>query len=407
MLYMYLILIVFLIAIAMFYAVAYKDYFHPLVIFYIPVGFSLLIFYFYFVPQGYSVSDDVIGLYASSMLSFFVGALPILVVGLWGRSGRRIAKKNDISFKPISKNIIFFILFLGTVGVVLNVYEGYNIALGGGANWAAYLRRATTKLHIEYSGRHLMLFMWLGVAFLAFYRRKWGIPRIVLLFFTFLWMLNSLVTMARVEVLMAIFVPLIASFYAQKYHFKQNPSVLPLITALIVFILCYFLMGMLTNKITDALVDPFMSYFSYQFMNVDKFALSKGGSYSGDTVFYMYKVMWQGITGENIFSGNEIVLGTFQHYNLFGAFGRIYLDFGAYGAQIFWLLLGCFVSLVHYMIQKGNVYSIIFYAFISQALMLSFFGGRPYSWVIWYYIAILLLMIHFIPKFRIHVRSKK
>lgn len=407
MLYFYFFLIVLLIAGSIFYALWFKDYFHPLVIMYVPVGFSLLIFYSYFVSQGYSVSDYVIGLYAYSMLSFFVGALPMLVANK-GRGGTFTAvKRNASELRPISKKITFFLLFVGTIGFVLNAYEASLVALDGGANWAVNLRRATSILNVEYSGRHLVIFLWLGVAILAFYRRVWKISVSLLLFFVCLWLLNSLVTMGRTETLMAIFVPLIASFYAQKYHFQQSPSVYPLVIALAVFGFGFYVIGLITAKISGSAVETFMAYFSYQLINIDKFALTKAGSYSGDTIFYIYKVMWQGITGENSFSGNEIVLGTFQKYNLFGAFGRVFLDFGAFGAQIFWLLLGFSVSLLHNMVRKGNVYYIVFYAFFSQALMLAFYGGAFLRLATWYYIAILLLFVFILSKIRIFSHNRR
>lgn len=380
------------------YSIKIKDFLNPVHIYTGSLSISYIVYFFYYykylcIPQ---LQTQVYILLLMGIISFFIGYFYFEVISCFVPSKRKYRVIKEL--KPQYRIYIKIFIFLGLIGFLINLIQSFKFGISGPTNnWLFNLRYATTVLRYDYNGKYLFLFYQIATIFCIIYRKQWGIKSTKIIIMILLWVISSMFTVARTNLLLCLLSTSSAWFFSNRYLFIQKKiNYKPIITAGLVFFLFFFIVAVATNKIKGGMINTFLAYLGYPLIAFNDFIFGNPGISNGKYVFYPIIKTISIINNDSTLMTSGQVFIPSGEFNVFTMLQGPYMDFGYYG--VFWvpLLIGMVYWFIYFNVRSRNGWVICYYSLLLFPLALSFYA-YTFGYVSWVYYLIIILLLRFVP----------
>lgn len=382
----------------LFYSILIKDIFNPASIFIVSITAGYLAYYFYWYKYNSitHVKPESYMLYLLGVYAFITGYLLIECVI------KKRKKTMELPKYP-QRYLTYANLFLiiGIIGFLINIIQALPYVMNNPSNWAFELRYANAISGIKYSGRYLLLFLQISTVIQIINRKIWKISNEKIFFMVSIWMISSLLTMARTELFLCLISTMLAFIYSTRWSnlkYKPNFKVICAFLPLLTFGFCYF--AKLTGRLGEGFLNIFLKYLGYPLIAFNDFILGQACTTSGANTFYVLKQLLHIMKVNTVMvDRSNIQIGP-GDFNVFTFLQGPYMDYGILGIIIIMFVLGIGYRLLYTYVRNGNIWAKTYYCFVSFPLIMSFYDFI-FEYSLWIYFLIILLLVYNLPRVRI------
>ncbi len=388
----------------MFYSILIKDIFNPASIFTVSIAAGYLAYYFYWYKYNSitHVEPESYTLYLLGVCAFLTG---YLLMECFIKKGKKTMELPKYPQRYLTYANLF--LIIGLIGFLINLIQALPYVINNPNNWAFELRYATTFSGIKYSGRHLFLFFQVSTVMHIINRKIWNISKKKIILMVSIWMISSLLTMARTELFLCLISTMLAFAYSTRWsNLKYKPNLKSICIFLPLLVFGFYYIAKLTGKLGEGFFNTFLKYLGYPLVAFNDFILGQASTTLGANTFYAFKQLLR-IMGINTImvdrSNIQIRPGDF---NVFTFVQGPYMDYGIVGIVIIMFILGIGYRLLYLYVRNGNTWGTTYYCFVSFPLFMSFYAFT-FSYSLWIYFLFILLLLYYLPRVRLLNIGKK
>lgn len=361
-----------------------KDFFNPLVFFFVPLSISYYLYYIVFRPIV-MVSNQTLLAFIIGITGFIFGFIVSLLISaaISKRDKGLIVNKKQLE---ICLPVVYLSALIGVIGFVVTL--NYFRQLGGGLGFDSaafdvretYIENARDLPFLVTYGKYFLLFS-TAVLFSDFLDRKKKYNKYFIFILIFLCILNSFMTMSRTDLMISI-IPLFIIYYRNykksrinvvASHFVNRIKMLIIISLSISAILVIGTLRTTSNGGMKSILDPnnyLTQYVGYPIVAFDKWIVNQPGVANGLQSFEpIYKI----VDRLNLFSEKQIIVAPRGQFNVYSFLKSPYLDYGIYGLFIILIVFGLFCGWLYTKSQKREGFFTVFYAFYMYGVFMSFF----------------------------------
>lgn len=380
----------------------FKDFFHPLFIYILPITIQYSV-YLLMYKKTHVLSLKTKILYFGSILIFYFSFLFFQTI--FNRGIRKSSSKAMININHLTSSVLNCI---GIVGVLAIIYEIFSVI---GNSWTLASMYQSMRIFINYGEGFGSIAKYAPVIYSVFYAcfafncsldSRYCTKTGRLIYYTAIYVFFAIASFNRTNVVMSLLVFSYTFIYSRRERYFENLSrVLKIIAlgcvAVFVVLALFVWISSVTFKMGafDITSSEFFlwKYFGYPLVTIEDYIIAHPGVSKG---FFSL-----GIIGETLIKNSfESYLPVIGVFNVFTYMGRMYFDFGMIGCLMSQIILAGIVAFIYVSnLKKGKFYT-IFNAFYLYAVFISFYDYQ-YSLTIYMYVIVCFLMIKFLNKFTI------